>query len=142
MRRRLSRRNGVAKKRDHVGCTGGLVWLVPDDSPEREILLLELRFAARFRQQQQGRRPGFLHCYLAGIVARVAPQRVPFEALLEMLTLEAGRINLEGEMSSPIEQVSRSNEVMWYQDPRAGRVQVTFKTIRNHLASLRPQKKF
>ena len=99
------------------------------EGPKRDELLGLVRIGIIFSQQQHaGRRPGFLHRYVAGIVARMAPP-VTFERLIEALELAATRRN--GGDETPIEHCSRAFELLTYHDPRKGRLQVTFGRLRN-----------
>lgn len=41
--------------------------------------------------------------------------------------------SIHGEASGPIEKVERDWELVTYHDPKRGRLQVTFKTIRNQV---------
>lgn len=110
-----------------------LVKHVPD-GPERDELLGLVRLGVTFRSQHCGRRPGFLTTYLRDLAATLTKRS--FEALLLELELAAVRRDVHGETASPIERVCREWEVVTYHDPKHGRRQVTFKTLRN-LAALR-----
>ena len=112
--------------------TGALLALPP--GPERDELLGLVRIGAAFRSQHRGRRPGFLRNYVAQLVPRLP--RPTFEGLLGELELAAMRRDLLGVEASPIERVDREWQVVTYHDPRHGRRQVTFKTVRN-IARLR-----
>lgn len=96
---------------------------------ERDELVRLARLGAKFAAQHRGRRPGFLRRYVRELVGKLETRT--FEALLVELELDAVRRDVLGEDASPIERVDRSFEVLTYHDPKHGRRQVTFKTIRN-----------
>lgn len=96
--------------------------------PRRDELLGLVRIGITFKNQQTGRRPGFLHRYIVGIVGRMA-QPVTFDGLLAELELEA--VRRESDEGVPIERVSRSFLLITYHHPRKGRLQVAFGTLRN-----------
>lgn len=108
------------------GATGALVRFVPE-GPEHDELLMLVRTGITFKRNHVGRRPGFLHRYIAGIVASMAAPT--FERLLEALELAATRRN--GGHENPIEHCSRSFSLLTYHDPRHGRKQVTLARVRN-----------
>lgn len=123
---------------EFLGATGRLVAFVPA-GPERDELLVLVRLGQAFRRQQQaGRRPGFLHRYVAAIVERLGP-RVTFDELVAELQVEAGR-RLAGDERVPLEEASRSWEVIKFHDPRRGRIEVTFGRLRNLLTEIRREK--
>jgi hypothetical protein len=100
---------------------------MPAGSARDELLGL-VRIGVKFaRQQHAGRRPGFLHRYVAAIVSSTAAPT--FERLIEALELAATRRN--GGDENPIEHCSRSFSLLTYHDPRRGRLQVTFGRLRN-----------
>jgi hypothetical protein len=108
--------------------TGTLVRCIPAGL-ERDELLGLVRIGIKFAAQQHaGRRPGFLHRYVAGVVASMTAP-VTFERLIVELELAAARRNGGGE--TPIEQCSRSFELLTYHDPGRGRLQVSFGRLRN-----------
>jgi len=96
--------------------------------PKRDELLGLVRIGIRFRDQQTGRRPGFLHRYIVDTVASME-QLWTFDALLAALELEAMRRSEDCDV--PIEHVSRAFELLTYHDPKKGRLQVTFGRLRN-----------
>lgn len=103
----------------------------------REELLALIRIGVIFgRQQQVGRRPGFLHHFIAGIVERIGSPAT-FERLLAVLELEATHRNLDGEFGHPVEIVNRVWELVTYHHPQRGRLQVTFGTLRNILTAVK-----
>jgi hypothetical protein len=105
--------------------------------PDRDEILELVRIGLAFRRQHGGRRPGFLHRYVAGVVERLGPD-VTFDALVEELQVEAAR---RGEGARvPVEQVSRSFETITFHDPRKGRKQIAFGTLRNLLTKARAEK--
>jgi len=108
--------------------TGTLVRHIPA-GPARDELLGLVRVGIKFQEQQHvGRRPGFLHHYITGLVSGLeAP--ATFERLIVALELAAARRN--GASETPIEQCSRSFELLTYHDPKRGRQQVTFGRLRN-----------
>jgi hypothetical protein len=55
------------------------------------------------------------------------------------LELEAARRELAGEKASPIEKVDRIWEVLTYHDPKKGRMQMPFGTLRNQLTQAKKQ---
>jgi len=101
--------------------------------PLPELLRLA-RIGQKFREQQRGRRPGFLFRELQSLVAG---RRLGFEALLHELELAAARRELHGEQASPFEKVDRIWQVAVYHHPRHGRRQVAFGTVRNLLSKIR-----
>ena len=102
-------------------------------SPEREELLALVRLGLSFQQHHRvGKRPGPLKTYLLKITARIETP-LTFDRLLEELELEAVRRNMYGTAASPVEKVDRVFERVTYHHPRAGRQQLTFKTLRNKL---------
>ena len=118
--------------------TGMLLRFIPE-GPERDELLGLVRIGVVFRNQQHGRRPGFLTRYVRRVVGTI--NRPTFAALLIELELEALRRDLRGEDASPIERVNREWEMVTYHDPKRGRQQVSFKHIRN-IATLRTKKHY
>lgn len=111
--------------------TGTLARYVPAGA-DRDRLLGLVRIGTRFAQQHTGRRPGFLHGYIVATLARMASP-VTFEQLLDELETEAARRNLGAncKAGSPVESVNRVWEVVTYHDPKCGRQQVPFGTLRN-----------
>jgi len=109
--------------------TGTLLRYIPA-GPKRDELLGLVRVGIRFTEQQRGRRPGFLHRYIVGIVGGIA-RPCTFDALLVALELEAMRRAEDGGV--PTEHVSRAFELLTYHDPKKGRLQVTFGRLRNIL---------
>lgn len=97
-------------------------------------LLHLARLGAAFASQHRGRRPGFLHRTLQDVVAG---RRLTFDALLAELEIAAARRELYGAQVSPVEKVDRIWRLLTYHDPKRGRVQATFGTVRNHLTTIR-----
>ncbi len=101
--------------------------------PAREELARLVAIGRRFdTRRPRGR--GFLARHLAALVAGIAGP-VSFERLLEELELEAARRNLRGAEASPIEKVDRCWELVTYHDPKRGRRQIPFATLRNKLTA-------
>lgn len=129
----------MAKQPDTA--TGTLVRYIPAGAKRDELLGL-VRVGFKFQsQQRRGKRPGFLHHYIVGLVERMGTQ-VKFERLLEELTLEASRRNQEanGKALPPVETVSRGFELLTYHHPKHGERQVTFGTLRNYLTAAKKYK--
>ena len=113
--------------------TGCLVEYVPPGA-DRDRLLVIIRQGMPFAEQQRmGKRPEFLHRYVAGIVAGM--ERPTFENLLYELALAATRRAAGDGRGEPIESVSRSFELLTYHHPIKGRQQVTFGRLRNILTA-------
>jgi hypothetical protein len=103
-------------------------------SPEREEILTLVRLGLSFQKQQNiGKKPGFLKDYLLKLLPTIEGP-VTFDRLLYELGLEAARRDMYGEKASPIEKVDRVWELVTYHHPRTGRQQLTFKSIRNKLS--------
>lgn len=100
--------------------------------PERDQVLALLRFAIAFKAQHAGRRPGFLAKEIARIVEKIGDP-VTFERVLDEIELATVRRDRDG--NSAFEQVNRVWSLVTYHDPRRGRVQVTFATIRNKVTA-------
>ena len=102
-------------------------------SPERDHLITLVRLGLSFQKHHRvGKRPGPLKAYLLKVTGRIdAP--LTFDRLLEELELEAVRRGMHGTAASPVEKVDRVWEIITYHHPRAGRQQLTFKTLRNKL---------
>ena len=110
--------------------------------PQRDEILELVRIGTKFRQQQHaGRRPGYLHRYIASLVERLDKSSVTFECLLEELEMEAARRNLGADDAAltPVEIVNRVWELMTYHHPKRGRLQVAFGTLRNHFTAAKKQ---
>jgi hypothetical protein len=97
-------------------------------------MMITLRLGMKFRQQHSGRRPGFLHHYIADLVARIESPAT-FKQLIDEIETAAARRNLAalGEALPPIETVNHVWGLVTYHHPRRGRLQVTFGTLRNYL---------
>lgn len=102
-------------------------------SPEREELLVLVRLGLSFQKHHRvGKRPRPLKAYLLKVTSRIDTP-LTFDRLLEELELEAVRRDMYGTAASPVEKVDRVFELVTYHHPRAGRQQLTFKTLRNKL---------
>lgn len=101
-----------------------------------EELLALVRIGLKFRAQHTGKRPGFLHRYIAGLVAARAG-RMSFADLLLELGYQARRRELLGELESPVERVDVEWALMTYHCPARGRCQVTFKRLENLLTAVK-----
>lgn len=119
--------------RDSCTATDCLVEYVPAGD-DRDRLLGLLRIGVEFDAQHVGKRPEFLHNYIAGLVAGM--DRPTFKNLLDELTLAAARRAADS-AHEPIESVSRSFELLTYHHPRKGRQQVTFGRVRNLLTAVK-----
>ena len=126
----------MAKPADSATATGYAAQHLPP-GPQCDEIMVTLRVGLKFQQQQHGRRPGFLHRYIAGIVASTAAPAT-FDGLLEELELEATRRATDGE-AAPIETVNRVWELVTYHRPRRGRLQVAFGTLRNYFTAARKE---
>jgi hypothetical protein len=103
-------------------------------SPEREELLTLVKLGLSFQRQQNiGKKPGFLKVYLLKLLPTIE-NPVTFDRLLLELELEAARRDMYGTEASPIEKVDRLFQLVTYHHPRTGRQQLTFKSIRNKLS--------
>lgn len=109
--------------------TGALVRYVPA-GPDRERLLPLVRLGVRFSMRRP-RGPGFLQAYVDAIVPQLG--RASFEALLLELELHAMKRARWGAAASPIERVDRTAARLTLHDPRRGRVDIAFSTLRNCL---------
>ncbi|MDP3514184.1 MAG: hypothetical protein Q8S20_15705 [Sulfuritalea sp.] len=109
--------------------TGTLARLVPH-GPERDELLLLVRLGVKFQRQHVGKRPGYLHSYVVGIVANMAPP-ITFANLLAELDLAAARRAAGDGRGEPIERLSRTWQQLTFHDPKRGRQQITFGRLRN-----------
>ena len=99
---------------------------------EQNKLLGLARLGMCFKAQHIGRRPGRLSRLVLDCARRTGPPYT-FVRLLDELSLEAARRELNGERASPVEKVDRIWELVTIHLPKQGRVQVPFATVRNHL---------
>ncbi len=106
-----------------------LLGAVPAGHPDRDRLAELVRIGTRFKEQQRGRRPGFLRTYLEGLVQRTRPRS--FDELLTELGLEAMRRSVRGPTASPVIECSKYLDILAYDHPRHGRQEVSLKTVRN-----------
>lgn len=107
-------------------------WIPP--GRERDELIILIRLGRAFQSQQRGRRPGFLRQYVGTLAQRIG-QPCTFRALIDAMEEDAARRALYGERESPVEQVSRSWDLVTIHFPGKGPRQVTFKTIQNTLTA-------
>lgn len=119
-----------------ITTTGAAAEHLPADGPERDEILGLVRVALRFCDEQAGRRPGFMRRYLIDLARKIEPP-MTFERLLLQLAFEAQRRAFLGVAESPIEKIDREFEMVTYHDQKHGRLQVTFKTLRNHLTAVK-----
>lgn len=117
-----------------IGVTGYAAQHLPPGTETESVLRL-LRQGVKF-DRREGKRPGFLHRYIVGIVAQI-PQKPTFEKLLVALELEADRRDQGGD--SPVERVSRSFEFARFHDPRHGEKEITFGTLRDYLTAAKKE---
>lgn len=115
--------------------TGRLHVLLPP-GPERDELLGLVRIGVKFRDQQRGKRAGFLRQYLVNVIAGM-DQAPTFDNVIVELETAAARRSLRDEAGNPIMSVNRIWSVVTYQHPKKGAQEVTFKTIRNLIAHCR-----
>ena len=111
--------------------TGYAAENLPPGEQTNQIITL-IRLGAVFRSHHVGRRRGFLHRYIDGIVARMVPP-VTFDRLLAELEMEAVRRSADDGERIPIERVSRSFEIVKLHDPKHGEQQITFGRLKNIL---------
>lgn len=104
--------------------------------PERDEVLGLIRVGVKFSAQHNGSKPGFMHRYLLGLANGMGGD-LSFERLLLELRFEARRRALLGADKSPIEQVDESFELLTWHDPRRGRRQTPFGTLRNAWTGVR-----
>lgn len=102
--------------------------------PDRDQVLVLLRLGARFRNQQIGKRPGYLFRLVLGCAERGGSPHT-FRKLLDALELDAARRDLYGEQASPVEKVDRVWSLATIHIPKRGRVQVPFASLRRHLTN-------
>lgn len=126
----------TSRKLIGITTTGAAAEHLPADGPERDEILGLVRLGLRFRAQQDGRRPGFMRRYLIDLARKLEPP-MTFERLLLQLAFEAQRRAFLGAAESPIEKIDRAADLVTYHDPKHGRLQVTFKTLRNHWTAVK-----
>ena len=100
---------------------------MPGDAELLELVKLGLRF----KKNQSGGKPRYFSKYLVSIINGI--KKPTFKNILHELELESARRELHGEKASPVEKVDRIWELVTYHDPKKGRVQMPFGTLRNHL---------
>jgi len=122
--------------RKFVTCTGDAAEHLPPEGPVRDELLGLVRLGLAIEAQHTGRKPGFLHNYLVDLAARVGGD-LTFNGLLLELRLEARKRELLGDDASPSERVDEGFELFTYHDPRRGRIQMPFGTLRNRWTDVR-----
>lgn len=118
-----------------MSCTGYAAEYLPP-GPEREEVLGLIRIGVKFAAQHNGRKHGFLHGFLLDL-ARGMGGELSFERLLLRLRHEALKRDLLGDEASPMEKVDDGFELLTYHDPRRGRVQMPFGTLRNRWTDVR-----
>lgn len=118
--------------------TGRLVACLATGTPasDRDELLVLIRLGVKFRAQHTGKKPGFLACYLADLAKRINGP-LTFDSLLLELRYQARVREVQGAAASPVEKVDAQWELLTYHDPRRGRLQMPFGTLRNHLTTLK-----
>jgi hypothetical protein len=117
--------------RDGATATGTAALYLPADESGRELMGL-IRLGQKVAAQWVGRRTGTL----AHVVLRCAQRGGPpytFKQLLYELEYEAVIRSQDGERASPIEKVDRHWQLVTYHDPKLGRQQRPFATVRNKL---------
>ena len=110
--------------------TGYLFNNLPE-GPERDEALGLIRIGLKFQGQQCGRRPDYFTRYLADVTRGL--KRPTFSALLAELELCAARRERYGVAGNPVEKIDRLWKLATFHHPKKGRVQLTFKTLRNKL---------
>ena len=111
--------------------TGYAAEHLPAGAHTDQILGL-IRLGVAFKKHHIGRRRGYLHHYIDGIVARMKTP-VTFDRLLAELEMEAVRRSADDGERIPIERVSRSFEIVKLHDPKHGEQQITFGRLKNIL---------
>lgn len=111
-----------------MSATGYVAQHLPH-GPELEEVLGLIRVGVKFSAQRGGK-PGFMHWYLLGLVDGMGGD-LSFERLLLELRFEARKRALLGPEKSPIERVDDSFELLTWHDPRRGRRQMPFGSLRN-----------
>lgn len=118
-----------------VSVTGYVFENLPE-GPERDEALGLIRLGFKIAAQHNGKNPGFLARYLADLAKRINGP-LTFESLLLELRYQARVREVQGENASPIESVDVSFELLTFHDPRRGRLQMPFGTLRNHLTTIK-----
>lgn len=118
-----------------MSVTGYLYENLPD-SPERDNAMGLVRMGIAFKQNHIGRRHGYFFNYLVNLAGKINTT-LTFDCLLTELSFEARRRELLGETVSPIEKVDREWELLTYHDPKRGRQQMPFATLRNKLSQVK-----
>lgn len=108
------------------------------EGPERDEALGLVRLGFRFAAQHNGKKPGFMACYLADLATRIHGP-LTFESLLLELRIQALARSVNGEAESPIENVDLLFELLTYHHPRRGRLQMPFGTLRNYLTTVKKE---
>lgn len=106
------------------------------EGPERDEALGLIRLGFKIAAQHNGKKPGFMACYLADLAKRIHGP-LTFESLLLELRIQALARSVNGEAESPIENVDLSFELLTYHHPRRGRLQMPFGTLRNYLTTVK-----
>jgi hypothetical protein len=118
-----------------VSATGYADQFLPP-GPERDECMGLMRLGFEMAKQHTGRKRGFLYNYLLEL-ARGMGGALTFERLVLELRLQARRRELLGEGTSPIEKVDEEFELLTWHDPRRGRRQTPFGTLRNRWTDVR-----
>lgn len=119
-----------------ITCTAIAAEHLPPDGPVRDELLGLVRIGLAIKAQHTGRKPGFLHNYLLGLAGGMGGE-LNFERLLLRLRHEAMKRELLSDEAIPVEKVDEGFELLTYHEPRRGRVQMTFGTLRNKWTKVR-----
>jgi hypothetical protein len=119
-----------------MGVTGYVYDNLPE-GPERDEAIVMIRLGVKFAAQQNiGKKPGFMACYLTDLATRIKGP-LTFESLLLALRIQALTLSVDDESDSPIENVDLSFELLTYHHPRRGRLQMPFGTLRNYLTKVK-----
>lgn len=118
-----------------MSCTGYAAEYLPP-GPERDEVLGLIRIGVKFAAQMTGSKPGFMHRYLLGLADGMGGD-LSFERLLLELKVEARKRELLGADTSPVERVDETFELLTWHDPRRGRRQMPFGSLRNAWTGVR-----
>ena len=113
-----------------MSATGICAEFIPADHLHQVLRLVRLgeRFSA---QQKLGRRPDYFTRYLDEVIRGLKPCN--FAVLIAELELCAARREVHGVAGNPVEKIDRLWKLATLHHPKRGRVQLTFKTLRNKL---------
>lgn len=113
--------------------TGAAAEHLPPAGPERDELLGLIRLGLSMQAQHVGRRPGLLAKTVLAACRSMGPP-YSFARLLEEFDLLAAlRAESDGRDMQPVEAVRRTWEIVVFHDPKRGRTEVPFATLRGHL---------